>query len=1047
MHLFHRFIRIVASIVFLGFLAAPAFAEAPSQAAVVRSDTIAAEMKALADAGDLEGALRRAEQASAAFKAEGETWLAASYVVSAADYAMRMGDAARVDANYYPRMEELLSTLEPVEETRANLLLQLLMDAKGKLGDKERQDALAELYENRIRKLHGKDSEQDIDARVRTAYSLLESGRLPDGKKKLRAALEASAKTDLHAVTLRHYTEAARSFHASGLNDDAAALFRDAEQTRAISADVKELAGFYLAYAEFRTAVPDSQQHFVPLYSMATNLYARFYGHESFELIHATDKLASALSGVGQYGTAIDLERRNYEISEKSLGADNTVTWRIANNLADMLRGMGSPSRALEYDLKVLKNRTRHYGQNHFNTLVSANNTAQNYLDLGDYGKARRYFALCLDISKALGDPVTIAGMEAWVAYTDLLSGAKPLDAAAVSRMDALVTDSNYPAILSMKAATLLADHFSKEGNAQRRLKHLQQAYSIAAGEMSTAHPLAFAGRIAIANAKAGTDKATAAEEFAGIDRDMLGWVHLQVSVAGGREVGEAVRAMADGMLYDYARFAEENPSAVPAFADAARRWPSLATADADNVLKLARMIDKADTETARLLDRISRLSRIARETFAADVEQDLAYAYLSDSKALEQQLHERIVSRYHLDRETLLKQTLPTPGGLLGKDQAFVQYFVTRKWRADRESADPIENSRLYAIVWHKDAAPTLHALGDPRDLLSNNEQVVAALQTRDRSSGEGRGLMVRESKRAFARLHEQLIAPIENEISTAKTVFIVPDGQLFALPFSLLEDANGKLLEERFTLRLLTEPEALYRAVEDRRLPAKGRVVLAGGIDYAKDGEMGAVPLPGTLREVEAIGKVLSSPQLTIETMSGAGVSEGALRERMVGAAVAHLATHGAYGSPKNGGASNVDTLWQSEVILARSGDNRAMRRDEKDGRLYAFELMGWDLSGLDLLVLSACETGRGDEAFVGGVRGLPTAASLAGAKRSLLTLWPVADDGTADFMVRYYEHLKGGQTYAEALRNTRREAIEGRIPTAQDPLVWAAFVLFEN
>ncbi|WP_439615195.1 CHAT domain-containing protein [Shinella sp.] len=1047
MQFFSRFLRPAVSLLVIVFLASPVFAQAPTQAAISRSDVIAAEMKALFDSGDAEGARRKAEAASAAFKAEGEAWLAASYAVSAADYTMRMGDAARVDAEYYPRMLALLKVLDPVEETRANLLISLLMDAKGRLGEAGKQDELAQLYEKRIRKAHGKDSEQDIDARVRTAYSVLEAGRLEDGRKRLRAALDASATTDLHAVTLRHYTQAGRSFRASGLNDDAAGLFQAAEHTAAIRAEVKELADFYLAYAEFRTAVPDSEQHFVPLYTMATNLYARFYGTESPELIHATDKLATALSDVGQYGTAIDLERRNYEIAQKSLGDDDTVTWRIANNLADMLRGMGSPSRALDYDLKVLENRTRHYGQNHFNTLVSANNTAQNYLDLGNYPEARRYFALCLDISKALGDPVTIAGMEAWIDYTDLLSGTKPMDAAAAKRIEAMITDSNYPAILSMKAAYLMADHVAKGGDAARQIKHLQQAFSIAAGEMSMGHPLAFAGRIAIAKAKAGTDKVTAASEFAGIDEEMLRWVHLQVSVAGGREVGEAVRAMADGMLYDYARFAEQDAAAVPAFADAARRWPSLATADADNVLKLGRMIDKWDTETARLLDRITRLSRIAREIFAADVEQDLAYAYLSDTKALEQQLHERIVGRYQLDREKLLNQKLPTPGELLGKDQALVQYFVTRKWKVDRESADPIADSRLHAIVWRGGAAPVLRALGDPRQVLSSGQEVVAALQTRDRSGGDGRGLLVEASKREFARLYDRLIAPVEGDISSAKTVFIVPDGQLFALPFSLLEDPAGKLLEERFTLRLLTEPEALYRAVEDRALPAEGTVVLAGGIDYAKGEEAGAMPLPGTLREVEAIGKVLGGPGLKIETMTGAGVSEGALRERMKGATLAHLATHGAYGSPKNGGASNVDTLWQSEVILARSGDERAMRRDEKDGRLYAFELMGWDLTGLDLLVLSACETGRGDEAFVGGVRGLPTATSLAGAKRALLTLWPVADDGTADFMVRYYEHLKGGQTFAEALRNTRRDAIDGKIPTARDPLVWAAFVLFEN
>ena len=95
----------------------------------------------------------------------------------------------------------------------------------------------------------------------------------------------------------------------------------------------------------------------------------------------------------------------------------------------------------------------------------------------------------------------------------------------------------------------------------------------------------------------------------------------------------------------------------------------------------------------------------------------------------------------------------------------------------------------------------------------------------------------------------------------------------------------------------------------------------------------------------------------------------------------------------------------------------------------------------------MLSACETGRGEETFVGGLRGLPTAIGIAGAKRSLLTLWPVDDQGTAEFMVRFYEHLASGMTYADALRQTRRDAIEGQLPMAKDPLVWAAFVMFEN
>ena len=141
-------------------------------------------------------------------------------------------------------------------------------------------------------------------------------------------------------------------------------------------------------------------------------------------------------------------------------------------------------------------------------------------------------------------------------------------------------------------------------------MKHLEQAYGIAGSELSTTHPLTFAGRIAIANALAETNSRAAATEFAAIDAEMLRWVYLQVFYAGNRDVVETMRAMADDMLHDYAVLAEQDPAVVAAFADAARRWPSLSSADNDNVLKLARLIDSDDTATAAMLAQISRLSR-----------------------------------------------------------------------------------------------------------------------------------------------------------------------------------------------------------------------------------------------------------------------------------------------------------------------------------------------------------------------------------------------------------------------------------------------------
>jgi len=221
----------------------------------------------------------------------------------------------------------------------------------------------------------------------------------------------------------------------------------------------------------------------------------------------------------------------------------------------------------------------------------------------------------------------------------------------------------------------------------------------------------------------------------------------------------------------------------------------------------------------------------------------------------------------------------------------------------------------------------------------------------------------------------------------------------------------------------------------------------LLAGGLDYARGSEKGAEPLPGTAKEVDAIASILRADDYSVEMLTGTAASERTLRKDMEQATIAHLATHGAYRDEKEGGVGAVNALWQSQVVLSQSGDRQSMKRDDDDGRLYGMELMSWDLSGLDLLVLSACETARGQETFVGGLRGLPTAIGIAGAKRSLLTLWPVDDAGTAAFMVGFYGHLAAGQTYPEALRQTRRDARDRKISGAQDPRVWAAFVMFEN
>jgi len=888
--------------------------------------------------------------------------------------------------------------------------------------------------------------EAAFEQRLREAYDLMQGGSFNEGYARLRTTLTELARTDLFAFTVLKYTEAGQIFHQNGLGQEAEEMFSEGEQIRAMREDVKERADFYLAYAQFKVAARDFAR-IVPLFTTATNLYAQYYGRESREVMNGNDLLAVALAGIGQFGTAANLFQANYELALQNLGSDDPLTWRFANNLADTLRNIGAPSRALDYDRMVLAKRTARYGQHDFNVLVSANNTAQDYLDLGDYAQAIRHFELNRQIAAALRaeDPGLEPQADAWILYTRMLSGEQPFDEPSIATMDALITNSAYPAILSYKAAHLLADHFAGKGDAARGMKHLEQALSIASTEMSPTHPLTFATRRAIATAKWASEPAVAAPEYAKLDKDMLGWIAMQVMFAGNRDFAEATRALADDLLYDYALLAEKDAATVPAFADAARRWPSLEDGRRDTLRKLMRLVDPKDDEMLGMLRQLLRLSLMNQEIFSAGTDDALGHEVLDEMQALEDKINARVAERYKFDQAALDKP-LPTASELLEPRQALVAYFITRKWRADRQSAEPFEDVRLYAIVWHKDKEPRLHYLGDPREIMSH-EPTGQVSSLRSARSTERGAISIAEMSDVFAGLHGRLIAPLEAELADADTIFVIPDGQLFAVPFSLLRDGQARLLEERFTVRVLTRPESLYGVAAEQTLPKGGRATLAGGLDYTNGLEKGAEPLPGTLKEVGLIADLLRNDDFAIDMLTGDAATEPALRTGMEGAAVAHLATHGAYQSAKNGGASNVDALWQSDVILSKSGDRRSMTRDEGDGRLYAFEIMSWNLSKLDLLVLSACDTGRGEETFVGGLRGLPTAINIAGARRSLLTLWPVDDAGTANFMVRYYNHLVAGMTYAGALKQTRRDAIDGKIPGAKSSLVWAAFVMFEN
>jgi CHAT domain-containing protein len=213
----------------------------------------------------------------------------------------------------------------------------------------------------------------------------------------------------------------------------------------------------------------------------------------------------------------------------------------------------------------------------------------------------------------------------------------------------------------------------------------------------------------------------------------------------------------------------------------------------------------------------------------------------------------------------------------------------------------------------------------------------------------------------------------------------------------------------------------------------------------------------LAATSEEGEQIKKIFPDTNI----ITGTKATESAIKQLKT-PSILHLATHGFFlpdeeikpTSPAINQLNN--QLNQPQYVnlenpLLRSGlalagfnnrQNKQSNNNTEDGVLTALEVAGLNLRGTELVVLSACETGVGDVKTGDGVYGLRRALVIAGSQTQLLSLWKVADDGTKDLMVEYYQKIKAGKGRHEALREVQLEFLNSNTEY-QHPYFWASFI----
>ena len=351
---------------------------------------------------------------------------------------------------------------------------------------------------------------------------------------------------------------------------------------------------------------------------------------------------------------------------------------------------------------------------------------------------------------------------------------------------------------------------------------------------------------------------------------------------------------------------------------------------------------------------------------------------------------------------------------------------------------------------------------------------------------------------------LRQTLWEPIEAQLAGAKIVLVSPDGVISRLPLGALpgKEPGSYLMEER-TLAIVPVAQMIPQIVqEEGRKDLTKNLLLLGNINYdAQRDQAATVPaatkkfgrglpegfapfnrLPGTQGEVASIEKLYRhdfGAEGILSLEEGRATKTAFLAEAGKYRYV-HLATHGFFVEEKlpvsvslaqRGSERFGEMLRGPEATaghvgllcgLALAGANRGgvATTDTDDGILTAEEIGAQNLDGVQMVMLSACETGLGKVAGGEGLLGLQRSFQAAGARTVVASLWQVPDTATRDLMEHFYEnHWEKNMGVLPALREAQLTMLrEGRQrgvvrddepspavdPKRAPPYYWAAFVL---
>lgn len=384
------------------------------------------------------------------------------------------------------------------------------------------------------------------------------------------------------------------------------------------------------------------------------------------------------------------------------------------------------------------------------------------------------------------------------------------------------------------------------------------------------------------------------------------------------------------------------------------------------------------------------------------------------------------------------LQATLPA-------DSAFVDFARFTDYTTERES-------RYGAILILPTGPPAWIPLASESQLQTWLQVLSQRLAYRAaKLNDQNVSAPVLKLKPGLQQLHQQFWEPIESLLpETTRSLCLCPDASLNFVSFAVLLDSDDRFLADRFPLcSYVSSGRDLLLQSRSSSLDASPWEVFA--VDtFAEAAAPTATtpfqqqlsrtiadlaPLDGAKREARLLKPFLAKGSAV---HFGSGADEKTLRSIAPSPSVLHLITHGFFLSDEGSSSrphrlQDFDDdplpLYRSGLVLHGAKKSIAATTPPdplRDDILFASDVATLPLQNTELVTLSSCQSALGESLSGEGVLGLRRGFANAGARHLLLTLWPVSDATTPDYMRRFYELAEETGHLSQSAWQAQREGL---------------------